>query len=64
MTQRNFEGSKYQSTKDLNIREIAALIRKDLKSIQLRTAISSLSVLTSSVVASPSPSLSAQSPKT
>lgn len=31
MTQRNFEGSKYQSTKDLSIREIAALIRKDLK---------------------------------
>ena len=31
MTQRNFEGSKYQSTKDLSIREIATLIRKDLK---------------------------------
>ena len=31
MTQRNFEGAKYQSVKNLSIREIAALIRKDLK---------------------------------
>jgi len=31
MSQRNFEGSKYQETRSLGVREIAALIRKDLK---------------------------------